>query len=146
MTPFKEIYEYAILTIQDYKMDNLYKLNQEAYYAIFEGYLKKAVAEFTKCMVPLEMDEENKCFVADLPTQVIKILSDYIQIFWMTRETQNVLGFNAKLSNKEFQTYSEAQNLKSKMDYLIFLKESVSQSISEYIIANPKSWEDAFKM
>lgn len=144
-TPIKEVTDLMILTLQDYKLTNLKKINAEAYEEILNAFVIKGKSKFKKCKQSLEYDEVNKVFLSDLTDEEKDILSEFGSIMWFTREVQNVLAFNAKLSNKEFKTYSEAQNLKEKKDYLLYLQEKVQQDILEYVVEDKVSWE-GFKM
>jgi len=144
-TPIKEVTDLMIIILQDYKLTNLKKINIEAYDTMLEGFVLKGKNKFTKCLQSLEYDKDNHCFLSDLTDKEKDIVADYASIQWFTREVQNVTGFNAKLSNKEFSTYSEAANLKEKRDYLVYLEEKVSQDTTDYTIEN-KSWLDAFKL
>lgn len=144
-TPIKEITCSMVLTLQDYKLQNLKQINIDAYDAILEGFVLKGKSKFKKCRQSLDYDSDNKVFLADLTDEEIDILADFGSIMWFTREVQNVLAFNSKLKNREFDHYAESQNLKEKKEYLIYLQEKVQQDILEYSVTNPASWEN-FKL
>lgn len=145
-TPFSKVIDSAYATIQDYKLDKILKMDREIFETIMTTYILKGKNRFTKCTKDLSVDMEQKVFLADLDDMEIEILSDYTQIQWFQREVQNVLAFNGKLKNREFDRFSEAQNLKEKKDYLIVLEEKVSQLVTDYKIIKQESWLDNFKL
>lgn len=144
-TPMKTIVDSIMLTYNDWKLQNLKKLNIEAYESLMEGFVLKGVPKFKKCLQSLEYDKEKHEFVSDLTDQEIDILADWGSILLFEREIQNVTQFNNVLQNKEFQMYSQAQNLKEKKDYMIYLQEKVSQDTTDYLLASG-SWMDNFKL
>lgn len=145
-TPFSKVIDSAYATIQDYKLDKILKLDKEVFETIMTTYIIKGKSRFTRCVKDLSVDMEQKVFLADLDDMEIEILADYTQTQWFQREIQNVLAFNGKLKNREFDRFSEAQNLKEKKDYLIVLEEKVSQLVTDYKISHQNFWIDNFKL
>ena len=145
-TPFSVVIESAYATIQDYKLDKILKLDKEVFETIMTTYIIKGKSRFTRCVKDLSVDMEQKVFLADLDEMEIEIIADYTQIQWFTREVQNILAFNSKLKNREFDRFSEAQNFKEKQSYLILLEEKVSQLVTDYKIENKESWLGDFKL
>ena len=64
---------------------------------------------------------------------------------WFVGKTQDVSQFENKLTNREFKTFSEAQNLKVKMQYLNTLREKYKQDISDYLMS-PTNFDKIFNL
>lgn len=135
-TPFKDIYGLAMITIRDYKLDNLYKLDKEAFFLTLQGFLIRGKDRFVSCIKPLDVDEVQGEFLSDLSDMEKSILADLTVIEWFTSKTQDVTQFQLHLSDKDFRTYSESNNLKEKSEYLDRLREKCRQSMVDYQLQN----------
>lgn len=131
-TPFSEIIDRALITINDYKLDAVYTDDPELFEDILCGYLIKGIPNFSQCLKPLDYDEASKSFVANLDIYEQNILADYTVITWYESQLQDVLEFQEALQDKEFKRYSTGQNLTPRQNYLTDLKSRVHQEGCNY--------------
>jgi hypothetical protein len=134
-TPFSEIYDLSLVTIRDYKIDQLYALGDLADFENFmQGFLKKAIPKFTNCAKALETiaNFTTNQFDETLTLTEKTILSDLLIIEWMNSKILDVTQMQNHLSDTDFKTFSQAQNLKAKIDAREVLREVVSQDMTNY--------------
>ncbi len=131
-TSFDTIIDLAMVTIKDYKIDNLAKLDPNTLETYLDGFLVRAIPKFNNCLQPLDYDFSTREFSSTFTYLENEILACLFGIEWFTSVVQDVTQFQGKLSNREFKTYSEAENLKQKREYLDVSREKVSQLIVDY--------------
>lgn len=138
MTPtkFERIYDMALVTIQDYKLNSLAVQDYDAFLEFLQSILESTIPEFYGVLGSIEYDSEKAEFLSELSIQEISILSKGMVINWFARETQNVTQFNLHLNNREFKHYAESQNLKEKSEYIDRLREKYNQEITNYQLMN----------
>lgn len=142
-TPFEEVYDRALMIIEDYKLNALAISDYEAFLLHLQGILERSIPYFTPCNTELSYDkfideevgEERMAFNKVLSTQEINILSSIMVYNWFSKKVNDVTQFQGHLNNKEFKVHSEAQNLKEKSEYLDRLREKYSQDITDYQLA-----------
>lgn len=139
-TAFSEIIDMALLSIQDYKLDQLADDSPDDFDLITEGFLLRGLPSFTNCKTSLAYNSENRAFVENLSFLEISILSDLWVYEWFAQKVQNVTQFQGKMSPSDFKHYSEAENLKQKSEYLDKLREKHSQKMMEYSLQHPENW------
>jgi hypothetical protein len=133
-TPYSSIFDLFMMQVTDYKLNYLY----ETSLADFENYLltwlKFAIGDFVAiCADNLEdRDDTLKIFNPTLATLTQTILAELMVKYWLQKEIQNITQMNVHVQDRDFKFNSEAQNLKSKSDYLITVKESLSQRLLTY--------------
>lgn len=133
MTPFTNIYEYALTVIDDYKLNKLAMNNYSAFLTQMRSYLISAIPEFTGCMKSLEYTlDGTPSFVENLTIQEQKILGDYLVLVWFRSVVQDITQLNLRLQGRDKKSNSEASNLKEKKNYLTLLEERVSQRVRNY--------------
>lgn len=131
-TPFNQIIDIGLIEIDDYKLQKLYALSEDEFNTYCDGFLVRAISDFTDCRKPLDYDVEKREILADLDYQEIDILADLFAISWWNREVQNSAQIALKMKTNAVQFNSEANNLKEKSTYLDKLREKVSQRMTEY--------------
>lgn len=141
-TTFSDIIDIALITIQDYKLNNLYQTNPADFQTITNAFLLKGLPEFTNCKTPLTYDLATQSFTNTLSPMEISILADLWVYEWFNWHIQNVTQFENKMTPSDFKHYSEAENLKQKSEYLDKLREKHSQKMVDYDLKNTdwKSW------
>lgn len=135
-TQFSTINDLALITIKDHRLDNLYKTNQAAFNTRMNGYLVKAIPNFSSCRTPLTYDFENATFDNDLTYSEISILADLVAYQWIISQIQVDTQINWTMNAGSFRHSSEAENLKQKAEYADKLREIYSQKIFEYECQN----------
>ena len=139
-TPFENIIDMALASIQDYKLNNLFKTNPKDFDTITNGFLVKGLPEFGCCKTDLSYDISKKEFSKDLSLLEISILSDLWVYEWFNWHVQNVTQFENSMTPSDFKHHSKAENLKQKSEYLDRLREKHSQKMVDYQIKNLDSW------
>lgn len=135
-TPFDTIHDFALISIQDYQLDILYR-SRKNFNTLMDGYLLKSVPYFTNCQKDLtDYDLTLRQFniTLDLTEQII--LSNLEIVTWMDAQILDVKQFSVLLNDTDFKTYSSAQNLKAKMDVQIILREKINQDMTNYGVKN----------
>ncbi|MGL5767088.1 MAG: hypothetical protein ACRCX8_15745 [Sarcina sp.] len=135
-TPFQQIEDLAMVSITDYKLDNLYRVDQEAFWTYLDGFLVTVIPQFIPCFTSLDYDLTNRTFNETLDLSEISILSNYLVLAWMKKEINDVTQMNLHFQGKDFKTHSEAQNLKSKIELSVVSDERVNQEIMNYQLKN----------
>ena len=97
MTAFTDIYDQALVVMQDYTLDNLANTNYDAFLIFMKGLLKNGIPFFNCCLNNLnyedveeaELDENgnsitvvNSYFTADLTNKEQSILAMWKVISW----------------------------------------------------------------
>ncbi len=156
MTYFNEIYDRALVVIQDYKLDNLAKTDYASFLLFMKGFLRNSIDYFSQTLTDLswtdnviiKQDEDgnnveydNSYFNNDLTTKEQSILAMIVVYNWFLRETQDVRQFELHIKTRDYQLYSESANLKQKIEYLDKLREEYLYEIQQYQINNDSVWE-----
>jgi len=90
-----------------------------------------------ECKQNLEdVDLINNVFASVLTLSEKVILSDLTVIQWMTTKILDVTQLNNFLSDADFKMYSNANNLKEKINVQNILIERVNQNITKYSLKN----------
>lgn len=131
-TPLKDIIDKALITIRDYKLDNIFTIDMETFSTIMEGYVLRGLPKFEGCLKPLEYDTSTKEFVADFDLYEIDIIASWAVIEWYEGELQDVLEFKEPLRDADFNKYSTGQNLKPRQEYINSLRTKVKQDTTNY--------------
>lgn len=141
-TTFQQVIDLALIEIRDYKLDKIYRTNQEMFKIITEGFLIRGLPLFYNCRHSLEYDLETSSFINTLTPFEMKILSDIWIEQWLTYHTNNLSQFENVMTPNDFKRHSEAENLNQKVNYLDIIREKYSQEIVEYGYLNTdwKNW------
>ena len=147
MTAFTDVYDRALVVMQDYKLDNLANTNYDAFLIFMKGLLENGIPFFNCCLNNLdyqdieeqEIDDEgqevtvtNTYFIADLSRKEISILAMCIVYEWFKRDVNDATQYRQKLSTRDFNTESSYQSLQKRSEYLDKMKEQICQEIQNY--------------
>lgn len=136
-TPYSDIFNLFLTSIQDYRINKLYNQSVEQMENYLMPFLIKAITNFRKCKTDLEdRDDTNKVFNQTLSTDEKVILSNLMIVEWLTKEVNDILSLRNFLQDTDFKTYSQANNLKEKRELLITMKEMVDKQIVQYSYNN----------
>jgi len=136
-TSFDEIYDLALVSFRDYKLNKLYDTSVTDFKNVLQGYLFKAIPKFTNCIKNLEdFNSTTKTFNIELTLTEKVILSDFTIIEWMTPKILDITQMELHLNDTDFKMYSEQQNLKGKIEVQNILIERVEQQSTNYGIKN----------
>ena len=142
-TPYSEIIDLALVSIEDYHLNRVAVENPGAFLTILEGYMIRGLGNFTWCKHNLDdRDDSNKRFNVALTSLEKKIIADYTVISWLDKEINDTRQITAMMQNKnEAHRYSEANNLRAKEEWRVKLYEDVGIKKTEYSLINTP-WKD----
>ena len=147
MTAFTDIYDSALIVIQDYKLDNLANTNYDAFLIFMKGLLKNGIPFFNCCLNSLDYEDVeeqeinqdgeevtvvNTYFTADLTRKEQSILAMCIVYEWFKRDVNDARQFRQKLSTRDFKTEASYQSLQKRSEHLDKMKEQIVQEIQNY--------------
>lgn len=135
-TSFETVYDRAITTVKDYKLDQLAQSDYQSFLLYWQSILELAVPEFTGCLTSLDYDVATQTFAETLSTQEVNIVAKMMVAGWFASELQDVTQFKLHLQNREYKTHAEGQNLKERSEYLDRLREKYTQDITNYQLSN----------
>lgn len=131
----------AVLSFRDYKLDQLYNISIDDFKVLMGGYVVKSIPKFYECKQNLEdVDLVTSTFTPTLTLSEKVILSDLTVIEWMTTKILDVTQLQNFLSDTDFKMYSNANNLKAKIDVQNILIERINQTTTVYSLKNI-NWE-----
>lgn len=151
MVTFKDILDRVYTTLfTDYKLDNLVQVDEQAFYDFLGGFLVNSIDMFDGCLSDLSyhsvsrvIKKDNKLitvndyvFDNELTSKEIYILSLGVALGWYKKQLDDVTQFKLHLSNKDFKSYSEQQNLQRRLERLGAMEEDFSEEIQKYQITN----------
>ncbi len=154
-TTFEAVYDRAVTLWTDYRLDNLYVNNQEAFKKLLKGFLLNSIDDFTECLTDLSWNSEDiitehddgtkttttvYSFDNDLTSKEIRILALGMCIAWYEKDMHDVTQFRLHLSTKDFRSFSEQANLKARSEILDRMREEHDRCINEYLTANLKTF------
>lgn len=151
MVTFKNVLDRVYTTLfTDYKLDNLIQIDEQAFYDFLGGFLINSIDMFDGVLNDLSYHEieetieknnalvkvKNYVFDNELTSKEIYILSLGVALGWYKKQLDDVTQFRLHLSNKDFKSYSEQQNLQRRLERLGAMEEDFSEEIQKYQILN----------
>ncbi len=138
-TPSSEITDLFMTRIRDYRLDSIYSTSGSIVFnGTVEPWLLDSISYFEDfCDQSLTYtvtsgSSAEGYFAEDLTMKNKLILSKLMVKSWLQKTINDVLQMQNFVTDRDFKTFSAAQNLKAKMDYLNSLKEELSQDIMDY--------------
>lgn len=150
---FNDIADRAYTTLlTDYKLDNLLKKDESAFYSFLSGFLVNSIDIFDGCLTNLnyhtekveDFDEETGkittkieyVFDADLTSKEAYILSLGVAMGLYRKELDDTTQYRLHLTSKNFKAHSEQQNLQRRLERYGALEEEFSNNIQAYQLSN----------
>ena len=145
---FKDVLDRCYTTLfTDYKLDNLIKIDEQAFYTFLSGFLVNSIDMFDGCLTDLsyhqeiEIDNNGKEVVSyvfdnELTSKEVYILCLGVSLGWYKKAMDDVTQFKLHLSTKNFKSYSEQQNLQRRLERLGAMEEEFSEAIQQYQLNN----------
>lgn len=150
---FNDIADRAYTTLfTDYKLDNLLKKDESAFYSFLSGFLVNSIDIFDGCLNDLSYHSEiienfneetgeittktEYVFNSDLSSKEIYILSLGVAMGLYRKELDDTTQYKLHLNSKNFKSYSEQQNLQRRLERYGALEEELSQNIQAYQLSN----------
>lgn len=137
-TSYAEIFDLALLSFTDYKIDELAKISEENLFIQLEGYLKRAIPKFYNCKKDLsDRDDDLRQFNCDLDDTEKNILADYLVIAYLDQQILDRRQITGMMQNKnEANRYSEDNLLKEKQALKVAMIENVNNYQTIYDLRN----------
>lgn len=130
MTPYSNVYKRFLRKITDY---GLAELSNEDMEDIMNGYLDSAISLFTKCEKDLsDRDDEKQCFNDNLTDIEQEILSRLLVIEWIEPQINSIMNLQPILNDHDFETYSQANFLKVKIELKNDLQSEIDNLMVNY--------------
>lgn len=144
MTSYDDIIDLMLVSMEDYRLNKLFELNEENFKIVLDGFMIRGLPNFDNCIKNLsDRNDEERQFNVVLNDSEKSIIADWGTIMWLDKEINDIRQITSMLQNRnEAHRYSEANNLKSKMDRRIEMVEFVKQKQTEYSFKNNqwKKW------
>lgn len=133
-TPFDNIIEKGLITINDYKLNNMAQTNPTAFQMRADSFVIKAIPQFESGIInkSLAYDLASRTILADLTNKEEDILSNYWAEIWFLPQVQDVTAFSNSLQNREFKKFAEYMSLREKSNYLDKIRAKNDWDISQY--------------
>jgi len=136
-TPFSEVYDLFLVSIEDYKLDDLYATIPDDFETVLKGFLIKAIPRFKNCVKDLEdRNDTTQTFNVSLSTTEKVILSNIMIYEWFQKEINDIRQFRLKMNNTDFKHFSEERNLSGKSKRSYEIREIFTQDMTEYGLDN----------
>lgn len=131
-TPFSDIEDLAMVTIQDYKLDALYKKSPTDWATFVGGFVARAVLLFDNSAIDLSYDTETLSFNNTLGNAEINILVYLFIQMWLERSTQNLSQKMATMTPSDAKRTNLPTTLKEQHYALDAIREKTSQLMTSY--------------
>ncbi len=139
-TTYDEIFDLALVQIEDYHLNRLAEDSPEDFEIVMEGFMVRGLPNFENCRKDLTArDSVCKKFDVVLSDIEKSIIADYTSIAWLDKEINDVRQITGMIqNNKEAHRYSEANNLNAKVTRRDQLMEQVATKKTTYSLQQSK--------
>jgi hypothetical protein len=131
-TKFSEIYDLFMTLQNDFRLAALYESSELDFETYLTAWLDFAIADFSNCDQSLAYTLATKTFTEVLTMKNQLILARIMVKYWLSKEVQDVTQMSIHIQDRDFKTFSEAQNLTAKSNNLNMVKEDISQALVDY--------------
>ena len=132
-TPYGDIYDRFLSKVNDYSLSSL---PDDLFDSTLLKYLKNAIPEFKYCLQDLsDRDDTNATFNIDLTEQEQSILTKFMVVEWLTSFVNRESNLKLQLGNRDYQTFSSANLLKSLSDTRDIAKREADSDMNFYYYA-----------
>lgn len=147
-TNVEEVYDMALITIQDYRLDNLAKADYNAFLKYLQGLLVKGIPEFEGNILGELTIEKNETvdedgnetitynFTRDLTPKEISILAETIVYNWVSSIQNDAVALRGHLGVKEFKQLDISAGMKQRSEYIDKLFEKIHYDITQLQLSN----------
>lgn len=143
MTPYDDILDLALVSIEDYRLNKVAIKSPADFKLILEGFMIRGLSNFENCKKDLsDRNDDLHCFNVKLDDLEKSIIADWTAIMWLDKEINDTRQITSMLQNRnEAHRYSEANNLKAKADHRVQMVEDVKHKQSMYGLRHV-NWKD----
>lgn len=141
-TPFSDIEDLALVTIQDYKLDALYQASQTDWATFVGGFVARASLLFRTSAIDLSYDINTLSFNSTLGRSEKNILVYLFIQMWLERSAQNLSQKMATMTPADAKRTNLPTTLKEQQYALDSIREKTTQLMTEYSYDNAawSSW------
>lgn len=141
MTAFSTIEDLALVTIQDYKLDSLYKSNPTDWETFIAGFVVRASLLFDNSRVDLSYDLDTLSFNANLGNSEILVLVYLFIQMWIERVQQKLSDLVPTMTPSDAKRTGISTVMKERQEMLNQIREKTSQLMVDYG-KNSVNWQD----
>jgi hypothetical protein len=138
-TPSSDIVDLFMSRVDDYRLDIVYNTSGSTTLTVYtEPWLMSAIADFENFSDQSLVYTQSSgsategYFTEDLNVTNKIMLSRFMTKYWLEKSIKNLIQMQNHVTDRDFKTFSAAQNLKSKQDFYNSLQEELSQAIIDY--------------
>lgn len=147
-TNVEKVYDMALVTIRDYRLDNLAKADYDAFLKYLQGLLTKGIPEFTGDILGDLTIEENTTvdedgnetttynFMRILTPKEISILAETVVYNWVQSIQNDAVLLRGHLGVKEFKQLEISAGMKHRSEYIDKLFEKIHYDITQLQLDN----------
>jgi hypothetical protein len=139
-TPYSTVFDSFMIHIKDWRLIELYQSSVTDFETYLQGFMVQSIQMFKVCRQSLLKDDLTKTFTETLTEENITILAGLMVEKWMEKEVQDVRQMNLKITDRDFKSYAEGQNLKEKSEQWIRVREMNSQALIDYGYDDDTMW------
>jgi hypothetical protein len=134
-TPYSEIFDLALITLRDYKIDALYTLSPTNWATYLKGFMIRGLDNFDNCRQDLDdRNDTTNTFNITLTSLEKSIVADWMAIMWYDSELDDARQITGMIQDsKVAKRYSEANLLDSKAHRRAMKNEEVCKKMSRYV-------------
>ncbi|RPI82270.1 MAG: hypothetical protein EHM34_07195 [Nitrosopumilales archaeon] len=142
-TSLDEVCDLFLGRITDYRLTTLYTTSGSgALNTYLEPYLLDAIDEFDVCDQALVYSTSTQTFSVTL-TSINKNMLSFIMVkYWLAKEIRDINQMRLHLFDRDYKTFAEANNLKTKIDLYTITCEEVSNKLTSYGYKRWVTWDD----
>lgn len=142
MTTFEEIYDLALVSFKDWRLDKLYVVDQPSFLLTMQSLLLKAIPNFDGCISDLyDYNLTTKQFNSTLNLDEQVILSNFVVLEWMESQINDKRQQGLLLNDNDFKHSSEANVSTSKTAVRDKFREENERKLYRYSLKNT-NWEN----
>jgi hypothetical protein len=134
-TPYQIVYNTFLGKISDYSFPNM---TDATLTSTMHNYLISACVKFKHCRQDLtQRDDTNATFLITLTDEETEILSMNMVLEWMNSKVLDDKLLKPTLTDKDYNVYSQANQLREVRSAREALKREVKQLIKDYVQSDP---------
>lgn len=134
-TQATEVFDLFMTLVNDYRLNALYQTSgSDALNTYLEGWLLYANSEFEQvpCNQSLNYDTTTLSYTETLTQENIIILAQVLVKYWLAKEVQSILAMNLAVTDHDFKTYSQSQNITAKQQLYNNKREELDRIFTQY--------------
>jgi hypothetical protein len=133
-TDVNNIFDLFSTLQDDWRLTTLFVTSgSDAYATYLTPWLMFSCDDFSPiCDQSLIFSSGSTSFVTDLTQENQNILAQLMTKYWLQKEVQNILQMSNSIQDRDFKTYSQAQNLSAKKDLYNAKLEELDRLLGRY--------------